>query len=208
MPRGFSEQEREQIHASLIEKGKELLASYGIRRSNVEDLTKAVGISKGAFYLFYDSKEELFFEIFEQFEADYRATLVAAVRQPGESPRQRFTAFLQQTFSRWKSSPLFTHFKQEDYELLLRRLPPERVQHHLRDDEAFTAELIELWRAEGVLLQGDAPLIAGAMRALFFISMHEADFNPQVYPTLIDLFIDMLAERLTRSEPNLAPATD
>jgi AcrR family transcriptional regulator len=37
----------------LLRQGSTFLTTYGIRKTNVEDLTRAAGISKGAFYLFY-----------------------------------------------------------------------------------------------------------------------------------------------------------
>src|SRR5437762_14151525 len=63
MPKGFSEREREIIREKLLAKGKEYFGAHGVKKTNVEDLARAAGISKGAFYAFYDSKEELYFDI-------------------------------------------------------------------------------------------------------------------------------------------------
>ena len=73
MPRGFSEREKEGIRDSLLDKGRAFLTTYGVKKTNVEDLTGAAGISKGAFYLFFVSKEELFFEVLGRFEDEYHA---------------------------------------------------------------------------------------------------------------------------------------
>jgi len=89
MPKGFSEREKALIRAQLLAKGRELFATQGIKKANVEDQTKAANISKGAFYLFFNSKEELFFELLGQFEDEYHANLIAAAGQPGASPRQQ-----------------------------------------------------------------------------------------------------------------------
>ena len=63
MPRAFSEREKEIIRGTLREKGNEYFATYGLRKTTVENLARAAGISKGTCYLFYQSKEELFFDI-------------------------------------------------------------------------------------------------------------------------------------------------
>jgi AcrR family transcriptional regulator len=52
------------------------LRIYGIRKTNVEELTEAAGISKGAFYSFYPSKEELFMDILEEIEEEVRGGLM------------------------------------------------------------------------------------------------------------------------------------
>src|SRR3712207_797072 len=114
MPKGFSEREKAIIREKLLEKGRECFATYGIRKTSVEDLTDAAGISKGAFYLFFDSKELLFFEILGQFETEYHDDMVKVAESAVGTPRERITQFLNQAFSVWRTNPLFTHFNQEE----------------------------------------------------------------------------------------------
>ena len=51
----------------IIEKASELFAENGFNATSVQDITDACGISKGAFYLSFKSKESLLFSIFEYF---------------------------------------------------------------------------------------------------------------------------------------------
>jgi AcrR family transcriptional regulator len=198
MPKGFSEREKTLIRAQLLAKGRELFATQGVRKANVEDLTRAANISKGAFYLFYNSKEELFFEILAQFEDEYHARLLEAAARPGASPRQRVNDMLTQAFAAWRTNPLFTNFNQEEYAYVLRKLPEELVQVNLNKDEIFVEQLLGLWREQGVQVECDPALFLGLMRALFFMSLHEQDFGPGAYPDVIAFFIDLLAQRIVR----------
>lgn len=193
MPRGFSEQERAAIRASLQARARELLASYGVRKTSVEDLTAGAGISKGAFYLFYDTKEELFYEVFQQFEAEYQAALLGALGPRGAPPRERVRAFIERAMSLWRSHPLFQHFGQADMELLVRRLPAERMAEGARADDLFAERLIAAWAEEGVTIRASPQLLAGLMRALFFVSLRAEDFDPLVFPQVIGRLMDMVA---------------
>ncbi len=198
MPRGFSEREKERIRSELIEQGREFFTTYGIKKTNVEDLTGAVGISKGAFYLFYTSKEELFFEILGQWEDEYQADLLGAAVQPGMAPRQQVKDFLKMAFSVWRTHPLFTHFDPEQYEHLLRKLPEEKVEVALRKDEVFIGKLLGQWREHGVTIDCDPDTFLGLMRALFFISLHEQDLGRDTYPKVIDIFIGSIVQRIVQ----------
>ena len=60
MARSFTEREKENIKRSLQEACKQSRTQYGYKKTSVDDLCKLVGISKGAFYLFFESKEALF----------------------------------------------------------------------------------------------------------------------------------------------------
>ena len=70
MPRGFTEQEKINIRNRLLRSGKEAFGLFGIRKTSVEDLAKESGISKGAFYQFFPSKEDLYFAVIRDYETE------------------------------------------------------------------------------------------------------------------------------------------
>ena len=63
MARSFTNREKENIKKSLQEACKQNWTQYGYKKTSVDDICKQVGISKGAFYLFFESKEALFCEV-------------------------------------------------------------------------------------------------------------------------------------------------
>jgi AcrR family transcriptional regulator len=60
--KSFTEQERNNINEKLIYECSLSWQKYGYKKTNINDLCAKAGISKGAFYLFYDTKESLFIE--------------------------------------------------------------------------------------------------------------------------------------------------
>lgn len=198
MPRAFTDQEKAIIRERLLEQGRAFLTSYGVRRTSVEDLTRAAGISKGAFYAFFSSKEELFFTVFEQFEAAYRQELLSMAQRAEGPPREHLRAFLRHAITRWRASPLFTRMGREEYDIVARKLPPERLRAHLEDDEAFVARLIDQWRAAGVEVASSPAELTGLIRALFFISLHAEEFGSASYDATIALLIELIADHLLR----------
>jgi AcrR family transcriptional regulator len=196
MPRAFSARERDQIRAALLEQGRRLFAGQGLRKTSVEELAAAAGISKGGFYLFFSSKEELFFELLERYEARYKAALLAAIGRAELPPRARMAAMLRQAVTVWKAEPLFTRLSRAEYEQLLRRLPPERVAAHLEADDSFAEEFAAAWEAQGVVLAAPPRLVAGLIRALFFVGLHEEEFGAEIYPAVAEELIELLAARL------------
>jgi AcrR family transcriptional regulator len=200
MSRAFSEGERRAIREALLEHGRRLFMAQGLRKTSVEELTDATAISKGAFYLFFASKEELFFELLERFEAGFQTELLAAVARTELPPRARILALLKRSLALMGAEPLFSRTGRAEYELLLRRLPPERVAAHLASDEAFAERFTAAWADAGVRLALPPPLVAGLFRALFFVSMHEEDFSPGSYGLVIDELAALVAARLIPEE--------
>jgi AcrR family transcriptional regulator len=200
MPRAFSPDERATIRAALLTQGRRMFGAYGLRKTSVEELAQAAGISKGAFYLFFGSKEELFFELLEQFEAEFKARLLEQIAQVGTPPRERMRAMLQVAVHSWKQNELFVRFERSEYEQLLRRLPTERVAAHLRGDADYAVVFCEAWAASGTPLTLPPHLVGGLLRALFFVSLHADDFGSQAYPDVIAQMIEMLINHLLPKE--------
>ena len=63
MARSFTEREKENIKKGLQDACKRSWTQYGYKKTSVDELCREAGISKGAFYLFFESKEALFCEV-------------------------------------------------------------------------------------------------------------------------------------------------
>ncbi len=79
MPKSYSEQEREYIRKRLKEEAAKCLATYGVRRTTVDEIVKRVNIPKGTFYLFYKSKELLLFEVIQEQQENINHKLYQAI---------------------------------------------------------------------------------------------------------------------------------
>jgi AcrR family transcriptional regulator len=200
MPRGFREHEKEQIRAQLREQVRAGLATHGYRKLSVEALSQGAGISKGAFYLFYESKEALVFEVLAQFEEHYQRRLLEAAGSAIGAPRERVRTLLEHALVAWRREPIFRFFDSDEYRLLLRALPPELVDAGMRSDVRFAEQLIALWRAQEIDVAWEPALLANLLRAIFLIVLHEPEFDPAVYPAMVEELLAMIAVRLTGSE--------
>jgi AcrR family transcriptional regulator len=203
VPRAFSERERDLIRRRLVQAGRRHFAAFGLRAS-VDDLVRAAGISKGAFYLFYESKEAVLLDVLEQLEAEVQARLLDQALAPGASPRDSLRELLRQSLTIRRTEPLLRRLGPEELERLARRAPPERAAALLEADVATVARFLDGWRARGIALLVDAEVLTGVLRALFFASLHEAQIGPDVYPRVIDALVDGVAA-VVAPGPTAAP---
>ena len=198
MPKAFTEREKTIIRANLLAKGRELFSAFGLKKTNIEEITRAAGISKGAFYLFYDSKEALFFELLRQFEAEYREQILRDIAKAGLAPRQRFAEMLRGLLTRWKANPLLARFGSDEYEYIARKLPEDQIAAHLQNDVEFSAEFIAACRRAGLKIEADPKLVTGLMRAVVFLEFHESDIGSEVHADVVAIVIDQIAQYLVK----------
>jgi AcrR family transcriptional regulator len=156
MPKSFSEQEKEIIRKQLLDQGLKHFSSYGFKKTNVDEIARAVGISKGAFYRFYESKELLFMDVIEQVEIRVRQEILAAIDQPGPTPRARLYAILKRSIDLFRELPILHFFSGSDIGLLLGQIPREKFQEHLASDQGFFDELIAACKQAGIPIQANA----------------------------------------------------
>ncbi len=194
MPKAFTEQEKELIRRRLLEQGHKQFSAYGLRKTNIEELAEASGISKGAFYLFYASKEALFMDVVEQVEQRFRQELFAMVDLPGPSPRARLFALLQHAFHRVKTIPLLQFLTSSDYDLLFRRVPPETFQEHLANDRAFINDLIARCQNAGIPIRVQPEEMVSLLYPLVLTILHEEEYSG-TFPvgSSVDVFLEVVA---------------
>ncbi|EZP75207.1 Transcriptional regulator, TetR family protein [Parageobacillus genomosp. 1] len=167
MPRKFREDEKEAIRQALLEAAKTMFRQYGIQKTSVAALTEAAGISQGAFYLFFPSKEALFYEVFRMEEQKLKEVLLAewTVRP---LTQDRFAEMLMQAVKSIEQEPILRlMIDRKEYEWLMRKLPPEYAERHTTEDENVLVPLIEQWQDEGVMLKEDPRTIVAVIRSFF-----------------------------------------
>ncbi|RPI58224.1 MAG: TetR/AcrR family transcriptional regulator [Chloroflexi bacterium] len=193
MPKAFTEYEKDLIGARLLDQGYKLFSAYGLKKTGVGELAAAAGISKGAFYNFYESKEALFMDVVELAEQRFRQDVLAAIDLPGPSPRARLSAVLKKAFTTFKAIPILQILTSSDYDLLRRRVSPARLQEHLASDRTFIEELVARCRQAGIPIQASAEEIGGLFYALVLTVLHEEDLGPNALGGAVDRLLELVA---------------
>ena len=109
-PRSLSDHEKQMQRQRLLEKGRELLMSYGVRKTSIDDITRAAGMAKGTFYNHFDSKEEFVLEIISQLHTEWhqKAELYFSGNSP-EPLKERVRSFIRQCFYSGEFLALFKY---------------------------------------------------------------------------------------------------
>lgn len=93
MPIAFTEEEMTKLRHELILAGIKLSRELGLQRMSVEKITSAVGIAKGSFYIFFDSKEDFILEIADYANRETEKMLLAALNGRRQMSAHEFISF-------------------------------------------------------------------------------------------------------------------
>lgn len=189
-PRAFTEQEKSIIQGKLLDAAESFLSTTGIRKTTVEDLAKTAGISKGAFYSFYESKELLFLDALEREQTRIHETII---REIGEKHggKAAFVTVVGQMYRDFMAKPWLLAFTGEDYEVLLRRVPPERIQQHIEIDDASARRFQEMM-GQGAAIEPE--LLSAALRMLMLGILHREEVGEEWADQAFMLALNALAD--------------
>jgi AcrR family transcriptional regulator len=200
MARKFSDIEKDMVRRKLWTEGRALFVERGLQKTGVGDITSRVGIAQGTFYLFYESKEALFFDILQREEEEIRTSLYTThLAGDGRVTREAFERFLIDSLFSISSHPLIRHlYDERTIEQLFRKIPPETLAAHASKDEETLRPFLERGRNEGWLAPADARAIVELIRSAVLISFQKNRIGGESYEATIRLLAHCIASGLIR----------
>ena len=181
----FTNYETEQLRKALLKETRRCAVTLGMKKTSVDQLTKAVGIAKGSFYKFYESKEMAFFTVLENVHSELYGVADRALRESdGLQPSER-TAKAVLAVCRRLSDTGDMVFIENDAKLLLQRLPEDVKNIHYHDDETHIRLLLEKY---DLVPNRGISLAAATVRGLILTVSHKeqiGELYPQVLETLV-----------------------
>jgi len=197
MPKEFSPEERRQIRESLIGEGRRLFARYGLKRTGVEELSRAVGIAKGSFYSFFSSKEDLFMAILER-EEEFRGELLEEVYQQASTAREGILMLFRRALAFIENNDFLQQlYAEETYPQLIRKLGLQRIEAHQHKDEEELAGFVTSLQREGLILQEDPKVLVGMFRAMFLLTLHRREIGHEQFDRVMELTARVIARGLS-----------
>ena len=193
MAKGFSEREKEVIRQKLMDAAEVCWGKYGLKKTSVDELVQMANISKGSFYLFYTTKEHLFMDVFERIDTRSKTELFNIIQKAEGSKKEIFVSVIKQMYKEVQKTPWVLNMHNGDLELLLRKLPPERVERHLKDD---TGAVVELFKLLDIDMKVDSEVISGVMRSLFLMLLHKQEIGDEIFEDVVNYMIDAIVIKL------------
>ena len=193
MLKSYSEQERAYIRERLKEEAADCLATYGVRRTTVDEIVRRVNIPKGTFYLFYQSKELLLFEVIQEQQQSINRRLFQVISglSGTKVSAEELTDAIYAFYKMAEEMPILKLIGTGEVELLARRLPREVVQAHLQDDTDTIGEMLAMLPVKKDV---DINVVSAAFHAVYYATLHKAEIGEAYDQALRTLIYGIVAQ--------------
>ena len=141
--KSFNAEEREIIRRKLLECCEECWSKYGYKKTNIRELCEAAGISTGAFYMFFTSKEHLFFET-AQHVGD-RIGAIVYEEMPQNPTKYDFSRALKKMFREFSKVEWYLR-REDEFSVIVRKLPKDYMANASNKDMADLGEIIKKYK--------------------------------------------------------------
>jgi AcrR family transcriptional regulator len=178
----------EQRRADLLEAGKELFLAKGVAATSLEDITGRAGVSKGLFYLYYRSKDDLLLALQDQFSTELAASIRSATESVADWPAKLDACV----------KAIFDSYQERDdlHEVLFHHGAHVSASHRATHALALHAirDLFASGKAAGAFDVEDPEATAG----LCWASTHGFDSDSHAKPALANARLIRAAQQLFR----------
>ena len=171
---------REQTRQRLLDAALRIFASNGFERATIDEIVREAGFSKGAFYVHFESKEDLFWEIFRQRIEARKETLWQAI-EPNIGLAESQRLLLEAFFDAPGSGPLGPAVY---YEFLAHAMRNGMVRARLAEFYAgwhdFVLDALKLGRERKIIRDDvDISLQASALMATYEGALIQSQLAPE-----------------------------
>lgn len=197
MPKGFTQAEKEQIQRDLLLKGKALIIENGFKKTSVSSITKAVGIAKGSFYMFYESKEELFIDILEDIESRIQAEMLREIEDSLLPADALLKNLLKSRLRNVMEDEILAMTLNTDLiQDVWSKLPEKRQKANIKRDEVFLEAFLEKRPEASKIFSHGTEKLAGIFRGLFFLIVHRSEIGDESFEDVLDFMVDASVDKL------------
>jgi len=200
MPKRFSDYEKTIIKKHLKEEAMKLLITHGVKRTTVDELVKRVNIPKGTFYLFYASKELLFFDAINEVHLVVQNKLIAEFSSvTDELSVDQITDILMSLYQEVSSSGLLKVMMSAEMDLLMRKLPQEVVKEHHEHDDFHMGQLFSML---SIGEQVNMEAFSGAFRGIFITMLYKREIGESIFDEAMRVMLRGLVIQMMEDKKN------
>ena len=196
MPK-FTESEKEKIRSEMMHFAYQSFISKGLKDTSIEEITSSVGIAKSSFYVFFESKEQLYFDLLA-LEGEGIEKKVWPEVERAKDTHSALKTYLYSMSSELESNILTQRLiiNIEEYNMVSRKIDKNYTGSKMLGSVAPLMEFIKKQQELNQVIDEDITVIAGVIRAALHIIVHKKDVGEEIYPRVQEILFNAVAREL------------
>lgn len=190
----------DEIRYELIECGTKLFSEKGYKDTKVKDVTDEACISVGTFYNYFDSKEELFLDVYIKKHDKAKKELLQLFKED-KPPIKIIENAVYKFLNMMQSDPILrAFFNPNIHEKYRKTLDLQKKKSQLNYAYELFAPQLEKWQEKGEINSDiDIELLLAVIDSVFYILLHKEDIGEEFFPELIDFLVESILCKMDKN---------
>jgi AcrR family transcriptional regulator len=189
--------------AQIFSVAKKLFSEKGFKDTNVAEITREAGVAVGTFYLYYSSKEKLFFDVFMEENLKLKQLCLDSLDYSA-SPQTIIEQMLRINMEGFATNPILRQWYQSN---VYQKLEQVFRKENAMDSMTFLYDvflvLVERWQAEGKMRRDiDSKMIMMLFAAIINVDTHKDEIGLEFFPELLQIMTSLVLQGLTEQCPD------
>jgi AcrR family transcriptional regulator len=190
----------DEIRNELIKCGTQLFSKKGYKDTKVKDVTDLASISVGTFYNYFDSKEELFLDVYLK-KHDKAKKELLDLFEKDHPPLKIIDKAVHRFLEMMQTDPILrAFFNPHIHEKYRQSLDMKRKQSQLNYAYELFAPQLEEWQKRGEINEEvDIRLLLAVFDSIFYVLLHKEDIGEEFFPEIVDFLIDSVLCKMNKN---------
>ncbi|MCH5464384.1 TetR/AcrR family transcriptional regulator [Levilactobacillus tujiorum] len=183
----------EEKQTRLFTAAHDLFLAQGFKHTSIAEIAEQAGVAVGTFYNFYQSKFDIFIQVYNAENEHAKGSILATVDLDA-APADLVKTIIQQIFAQSAHNQILQEwFSNPQLNALIAKTNQNAVEDSLV--YATLMQLIDRWQARGLLKSGiSKQRIISLFNALTVVDLHQSEIQTDDYYQLLnDLIAGILA---------------
>ena len=195
MPKHFSPEERREIEQKLLSAAKESFLYFGVNKTTVADITDKAGVAKGTFYLFFNSKGDIFMKLISDEWALIHDELDRRYMDRQGDLRKIIRGYIAENRRELLGHPLFAMVYDRDAMVMISdRTVQDKLMEFKHMSDGRLVDLIRSWYAANSIQSAVSPeVLSGMIRSTSYLNYHRDEIGEEIFDEVIRQMIEGIA---------------
>ncbi len=170
MGKAFTLEEKRLIRERLLEVGEKFFIEKGLKKTGLQEITREVGIGLGSFYNFFETKEKLFLELLDIYNARIFVVQKKVLDNQIKVGKIDMEELVNVTFDTYKKMPgyMMIFERNEEYDYLLSKISEEEKNTILSKDKEVLAYFLGVLETQGYYVEKrGVEIVEGILQHMF-----------------------------------------
>lgn len=189
MPKIVTDLEKQRVKDVMFDSVISLLKEKNIKKITVDDIVKMTGISKGSFYLYYKSREELMYNVLKHCESKMFNSLLQLSNDACEKHEKIKKALYEIYLSK---DSIVLYVTQSEHQSLLRKLPSEVYEKEKQKSTNYFEEAMAFFDIDPKRIELN--VLSQLMDALVFVANNHGNHYAEGRQAALQIIVNTIAD--------------